>query len=293
MKISDILINEAPAANKKTGKVPPQPTLNGKPSTGPKGQAWLKKYGATHNPDGTPKAAAAPVQVAPQQGGGLTGQNAPGVAPEVGVAQASSGTTPDPVPPQEPTPTPAPTPAVTPPPEKNALGVQAQAGGAFGQQTPQADVSRAPTEPVQEPTPAPTPAPAQAQKQQPPGLVSATTAQGSSTPNGPTAQANPTGTGIGANAQVNPDTGASTVAPPVKSGTGSTWTTGSGTPLGSTTDDEFAWLRANPANMMNRGAYPGPGKWDPKTGRTKRESIEYHERDNQLLQRMRQIAGLK
>lgn len=40
------------------GKVPPQPTLNGKPSTGPKGQAWLKKYGATHNPDGSPKAAA-------------------------------------------------------------------------------------------------------------------------------------------------------------------------------------------------------------------------------------------
>lgn len=38
------------------GKVPPQPTLNGKPSTGPKGQAWLQKYGATHNPDGTPKA---------------------------------------------------------------------------------------------------------------------------------------------------------------------------------------------------------------------------------------------
>ena len=41
----------APAA-----KVPPQPTLNGKPSTGPKGQAWLAKYGQTHNPDGTPKA---------------------------------------------------------------------------------------------------------------------------------------------------------------------------------------------------------------------------------------------
>jgi hypothetical protein len=37
-------------------KVPPQPMLNGKPSTGPKGQEWLKKYGATHNPDGTPKA---------------------------------------------------------------------------------------------------------------------------------------------------------------------------------------------------------------------------------------------
>ena len=52
MKISE-LMSEAPA-----GKVPPQPTLKGKPSTGPKGQAWLKKYGATHNPDGTPKVAA-------------------------------------------------------------------------------------------------------------------------------------------------------------------------------------------------------------------------------------------
>ena len=41
------------------GNVPKQPTLNGKPSNGPKGQAWMKKYGATHNPDGTPKAPAA------------------------------------------------------------------------------------------------------------------------------------------------------------------------------------------------------------------------------------------
>jgi hypothetical protein len=47
------------------GKVPPQPTLSGKPSTGPKGQAWLQKYGATHNPDGTPKTAGAPAAPAP------------------------------------------------------------------------------------------------------------------------------------------------------------------------------------------------------------------------------------
>jgi hypothetical protein len=47
------------------GKVPPQPTLGGKPSTGPKGQAWLQKYGATHNPDGTPKTAGAPAAPAP------------------------------------------------------------------------------------------------------------------------------------------------------------------------------------------------------------------------------------
>ena len=47
----------APAAPAAGGNVPPQPTLNGKPSTGPKGQEWLKKYGATHNADGTPKTA--------------------------------------------------------------------------------------------------------------------------------------------------------------------------------------------------------------------------------------------
>jgi hypothetical protein len=50
----------APAAGEAPdvgGKVPPQPTKNGKPSTGPKGQEWLEKYGKTHNPDGTPKAA--------------------------------------------------------------------------------------------------------------------------------------------------------------------------------------------------------------------------------------------
>lgn len=52
----------APAAG---GKVPPQPTLGGKPSTGPKGQAWLQKYGATHNPDGTPKAAGGAPAAAP------------------------------------------------------------------------------------------------------------------------------------------------------------------------------------------------------------------------------------
>jgi len=51
-----------------TGKVPPQPTLNGKPSTGPKGQEWLAKYGATHNPDGTPKSATGVVNTQPSSG---------------------------------------------------------------------------------------------------------------------------------------------------------------------------------------------------------------------------------
>lgn len=65
---------EAPAA---VGNVPPMPTLNGQPSMGPKGQAWLAKYGATHNPDGTPKSQAAPI--APVVPGGTNMR----VAPEV------------------------------------------------------------------------------------------------------------------------------------------------------------------------------------------------------------------
>ena len=46
----------APAAVTSSTNVPPQPTLNGKPSTGPKGKAWLAQYGTTHNANGTPKA---------------------------------------------------------------------------------------------------------------------------------------------------------------------------------------------------------------------------------------------
>jgi hypothetical protein len=55
---SEVASSGVASGGSTTGKVPPQPTLNGKPSTGPKGQEWLKKYGATHNPDGTPKSAA-------------------------------------------------------------------------------------------------------------------------------------------------------------------------------------------------------------------------------------------
>jgi hypothetical protein len=84
---------------------------------------------------------------------------------------------------------------------------------------------------------------------------------------------------------VNPYTGLSTAAKPVTTGTGGT------TNITTRSDDELAW--AQKQGPFPTGQYPGPGKWDPKTGRTKRESIEYHESDNQLLQRMRQIAGLK
>ena len=38
-----------------SSRVPPRPTVNGLPSSGPKGLEWVKKYGKTHNDDGTPK----------------------------------------------------------------------------------------------------------------------------------------------------------------------------------------------------------------------------------------------
>ena len=38
-----------------SSRVPPRPTVNNLPSTGPKGLEWVKKYGKTHNDDGTPK----------------------------------------------------------------------------------------------------------------------------------------------------------------------------------------------------------------------------------------------
>ncbi len=72
--------------------------------------------------------------------------------------------------------------------------------------------------------------------------------------------------------EVNPDTGASTVAPPVKTGTGGTLTTSDGKPVTSRSDDEIAWANANPQNRYNPNGYPGPGNWDPRTGRSKKEA---------------------
>jgi hypothetical protein len=87
--------------------------------------------------------------------------------------------------------------------------------------------------------------------------------------------------------QISPDTGLNTAPKPVTTGTGGK------TNIVTGSDDEMAWRAKNPNWSMTGAQYPGAGKWDPSTGRTKRESIEYHERDNQLLQRMREIAGLK
>jgi hypothetical protein len=53
-----------------------------------------------------------------------------------------------------------------------------------------------------------------------------------------------------------------TVAPAVKTGTGGNVT--------SSSDDELAWVAKNGGSFANRGMYPGPGNWDPKTGATTR-----------------------
>ncbi len=65
-------------------------------------------------------------------------------------------------------------------------------------------------------------------------------------------------------AQVSADTGLSTVPGELRSTYGTTNVT-------TASDDEYAWRAMNPNwNMTNR-QYPGPGKWDPTTGRDKNE----------------------
>lgn len=63
--------------------------------------------------------------------------------------------------------------------------------------------------------------------------------------------------------QVNPDTGLNAEPKPVTTGTGgkTNMVTGS--------DDEMAWRAKNPQWNMTGAQYPGAGKWDPKTGRSK------------------------
>jgi translation initiation factor IF-2 len=138
------------------GKVPPQPTLNGQPSTGPKGQAWLKKYGATHNPDGTPKAAASATAPAPA----ATGQDAPSAELDRLKQLAIGGSQPPATAAAPAAPEPA---APTPAPNVNALGI-AQAANVANplQPTPQADASTGQaTQPAEKPAeqPAAQPAP--------------------------------------------------------------------------------------------------------------------------------------
>lgn len=174
----------------------------------------------------------------------------------------------------------------------NALGVQSQAGGAFGQPGPEKDKPNTQQGTASTPEPAPAPAPAPATQPdnglaKNPEIVSpeVPAAQASSQAVAPTPAAPaPAGTGL-TYAQVNPDTGASTEK-------GTLQSRGGATNVKLSSDDEMLW-RSKQGPLVNLSDYPGPGKWDPKTGRTKRESIEYHQKDNALLQRMLQIAGLK
>ncbi len=301
MKIKELLINEYQTGNiGKPGNVTtpgpqgagmdpaamaqqavamrPQPTTAAKPATKPAAkkdpqvlarQQELIKAGAKIKADGImgPATQAAEKQFGPAVDAAKGSQTAGTATTITNPAQANQNV-------QQATPaTPAPTPAVTPPPEKNALGVTAQSSNtAFGAPQPQAD----------NPNP-PAAAPAAAPADGGSGYAPAQQSQGGYAQSATAADGQPTQDVPG----VSTDTGLSTVPGQVKTGTGGT------TNITTASQDEYAWRAKNPNWNMTGAQYPGAGKWDPTTGRTKRESIEYHERDNQLLQRMRQIAGLK
>jgi hypothetical protein len=244
-----------PAAPKKaapaSGKVPPQPTLNGKPSTGPKGQAWLQKYGATHNPDGTPKASVDQAAVPASANASSSYTGAPAAQPAAEPATPSAGTTAE---------------------------IDRLKQLAIGGQQPAAQAAQpAAAEPVATanagdnsgewaagrlPMSTTAPAPAQQNTAAPNSGSSYTGDIGTATNDAPAGQA-------AQSANVNPDTGASTVAPTVKTGTGGTLTSSDGKAVTSRSDDEIAWANANPANRFNPNGYPGPGNWDPRTGNKK------------------------
>jgi hypothetical protein len=205
----------APKKSLPPGNVPPQPTLKGKPSTGPKGQAWLKKYGATHNPDGSPKAAAPAVAPA------ATGQDAPSAELDRLKQLAIGGSQPAPAPA---TAEPA---APTPAPNVNALGI-AQAANTDNplQPAPQSDA-------------------ASGQATQPAAQPAAQPAPGEFTP---------------------VPSGYNTTAPAVTDRSGNQVKTGTGGTLTSRSDDELAWASKQPMGGTGQ-QYPGPGNWDPRTGR--------------------------
>ena len=260
MRIKDVIIKEAAPA-----KVPPQPTLGGKPSTGPKGQAWLKKYGATHNPDGTPKAASAqPVNntssaYAPTISDRAADPNVAGVAKATDATSlraaqdaaagnaapvAASGAEGDGASPGaaaalanmgKPAQAPA-APADDLARMTQLAGAGNPAGGGYGNFTgnvPQNQAAQAAPEPAPAPVAAPAPAPVAAE---------------------PAAQPAP---------QVNPDTGLNAAPKPVTTGTGGK------TNIVTGSDDEMAWRAKNPQWNMTGAQYPGAGNWDPKTGRSK------------------------
>jgi hypothetical protein len=260
----------------------PQPTTAAKPAAKPAAkkdpqvlarQQELIKAGAKIKADGImgPQTRAAEQQFGPAVDAAKGSQTAGTATTITNPAQAQQATPA----------TPAPTPAVTPPPEKNALGVTAQSSSpAFGTPQPQADKPNPPAETPQ-PTPEPEPAPAPAGGAS--GYAPAQQSQGGYAQSATAADGQPTQAEPG----VNTDTGLSTVPGQVKTGTGGT------TNITTASQDEYAWRAKNPNWNMTGAQYPGAGKWDPSTGRTKRESIEYHEKDNRLLQQMLRIAGLR
>ena len=124
---------------------------------------------------------------------------------------------------------------VTPAPNTNPLGVTAQAGNAFGQAAPTPDK---------------------------PNTQTGQSAQ----PNAPMKTAQD----FAPQPEISADTGLSTVAPQIgtgKDGKGPGLTDRFGKPVTTGSDDEMAW-RSKQTGIVDVTKYPGPGKWDPKTGRT-------------------------
>lgn len=289
MKIKDVTIKEAAP-----GKVPPQPTLNGKPSTGPKGQAWLQKYGATHNPDGTPKVnAMAGADAGNQTSSGYTAQDQAQQTP-----QAAASTSADIAAAGAAFQSQQPAPAAPVADPKPAVDPSVAAGQNLGAMAAKEKDSKSAADFQKlagiSPTTSAQPA-APAAPVVPVGLASATTPQaGGSAPSGPTATADPEGTGSGQAAQpaaqVNPDTGLSTAPKPVTSGSGQPVKTGTGGTVTSRSQDELAWASKQPMGGTGQ-QYPGPGNWDPKTGRTvKKEQASTESTEMQLI---RKLAGLR
>ncbi len=110
-------------------------------------------------------------------------------------------------------------------------------------------------------------------KELPPGLAGAITPQGSAeNPPGQAAQPRDASTvpdaakGVQTTPNVNPDTGLD--ATPKKVAGTSNVTSGS--------DDEMAWRSKNPnwQYLPPNQQYPGPGNWDPKTGRSKQAQAQ-------------------
>ena len=234
--------------NRAPGSVAPQPTLGGKPSTGPKGQAWLKKYGATHNPDGTPKAAA-------QQADPSIDPYDPNKDPNVQMAQPSAGSSAEldrmkqlaigGNQPQGQATQPEPATADTPADQATADQTQTSNYTGVDQRTANArDANAAP--PVQGYAGQQAQVPTFGQPE-----TSNYTGVDQRTANARDQQGQAT--------QPAKDP---TEAPAVKTGTGGNVT--------SSSDDELAWVAKNGGSFANRGMYPGPGNWDPKTGATTR-----------------------